>query len=368
MVGSRGVVWVLLCAAAWLPSALAQDVAGAVLTPPDPPLLAAARDGGIDGAGSVIHPPRTESPLPESDDLGQDPDRPVHDDEVDVRLELPTFRWLPRIGNGADFLQQVSLTHLPPGSLMIRYEGVEGVIVRKLERRMRKLWRDSIQDAYKAEMIDDVTYRAAFTDMYERMADFQAGGRWWERSWMDSLVPERGGAPARPYTETIGQRLEVFKLGPLSFTNDLRAHVDSFTVLSVDPDGGQIYRDHDYGRMAREHAHLKRDDEDDPDELPTIGIKRNVAQGTAEPLVRIVLEPPDPGLLPGYWRLRFRPQAAFRLSGDPMSMVKEVSLRVTLELFIGAKRTKFMEIDALVEYEPDDNVGAFGVEISLLTW
>lgn len=344
------------------PLARAQDLADAALSPPQPPrLMAAAREGGgLDGRGSLV-------PRPETDDLGRDPDRPIFDD-VDVRLELPSFSWLPHLGNGADFLHQVSLTRLPPGSLRMKYEGLEGIVVRKLNGRLKKIWRDSINDAWEAEMLDVDAYKAAFNDMYERMGDFNAGGRWWERSWLDSLTPERGGAPAQPFVHTIGERLEVFKLGPLSFSNDLRAHLDHFTVLRVDPDGGQIYRDHDTERLAREHAHLKRDADDDPEELPAIGLNRSSAQGTSEPLVRITLEPPDPGLMPGYWRLRLRPQAAFRLSGDPADMIKEVSLRVTLELFIGEKRMKFMEIDALVEYEPDDNQAAFGFEVALITW
>lgn len=361
MVDTRWVVVVVvLASAAWLPRAAAQDVAGAVWTP-EPPQVVASSRGELDGAGGVVHPPR-----PEADDLGRDPRRPL-DVEVDVRLELPTFRWLPHVDNGADFLRQVSLTRLPPGSFRVRYEGIESVVVRKIQSRLRKLWRDSISDAYEAEMLDDDALEAAFTDMYHRLADFGAGGRWWERSWLDSLVPERGGAPATPVVQQIGQEIELFRLGPLSFNNELRVRVDGLT-LRVDPDAGQIYRDHDYGRLAREYAYIKRDDQDEDDaELPAI-LPRSEAKGTSEPLVRIVLEPPDPGLLPGYWRLRFRPQAAFRLTRDPMAMVKEVSLRVTLELFIGANRTKFMEIEGLIEYEPDDNIARLGIEVALITW
>lgn len=360
MVGTRWVQIVVLVGAAWAPLVRAQDVTGAVWTP-EPPQVAASSRGDLDGAGGVVHPPK-----PETDDLGSDPRRPVNP-EVDVRLELPSFRWLPRVDNGSDFLHQVSLTRLPPGSLMVRYEGIEGLVVRKAYGRLKRLWRDSINDAFDAEMLDDHGLHAAYDDMYERLSDFNAGGRWWERSWLDSLTPERGGAPATPFVHQIGERIELFQLGPLSVTNDLRAHLDSFTILRVDPDGHQIYRDHDYGRLAREYAHIKRDDDDDPEELPAI-LPRLDARGASEPLVRIVLEPPDPGLLPGYWRLRFRPQASFRLSGDPMSMVKEVSLRVTLELFLGADRRKFMEIDALIEYEPQDNVAVLGFEVALITW
>lgn len=364
MVSSRSVMLWVLCAA-WLPIARGQDVAGAVWTPPDPPLAPAARDGDLDGAGSVVHPPQ-----PESDDLGRDPERPINQEDVDVRLELPTFRWLPRVGNGADFLHQVSLQRLPPGSLQFRYKGFHEVLVRNVRRHMKKLWREYLRDAWEAEAMDFDQRVAEYTKMYEAMTDLDAGGRWWERSWMDSLMPEHGGAPFRPLVQDIGQTTEFLDLGPLALTTDARVHVSGFAALRLDPDVGQIHRDFDDVRLAREHAHLKRDDKDDPDELPAIIPSSRDASDPLEPLVRITLEPPDPGLSRGYWRLRFRPQASFHLSTDidPTKMIKQVSLRVTLELFMGAKRMKFMQVEGLVQYDPDDRAAAVGIEFALVTW
>ncbi|MCO5168361.1 MAG: hypothetical protein M9894_18640 [Planctomycetes bacterium] len=349
-------------AAAAAPGARAQDVAGVFRPGIDGPRLEGVH---LDGGGRVVRPP-----TPEVDDLGRDPDlRPSLDPRVDVRLELPSFRWLPRATHGSDFVRQVSLTHLPPGSLIVRYDGLEGFVVRKVQARMRKLWRDSIRDAYDAEAIDWDRYDRAFEVMHESFADHRAGGRWWERSWLDSLTPERGGAPANPFVQTIGQEIQVARLGPLSLSNELRVSLDRLSFLRIDPDGGQIYRDHDVRRLAREHAHLRRDDADDPEDLPAIAVgKRTIIEGTQEPLVRITLEPPDPGLLPGYWRLRLRPMAAFRVNGDPAEMLKEVSLRVTMELFIGEQRRHFMNVEAVARFQPADQEMALGIELSLLTW
>lgn len=365
MVGTRTLLGVVLTGlAGFAPAAWAQEeVARAVPPAARDPRLANER---IDGDGRAIPTP------PRTDDLRRplDADPPAFDAEIELRLELPAYRWLPRQAHRAAFMHQVSLTRLPPGSLQVRYEGIEGYLVRKAQSRLKSLWRDSIKDAWEGGILDDQQYDARIDEMYDSLSDFRSGGRWWERSWLDSLTPERGGAPADPYVHRVGERLDVLRVGPVRFTNDLKARVDRVTILSFDPDGGQIYRDFDLRRLAREHARLQRsgDDLDDRgDELPAL-TGEPTDGGLAEPMVRITLEPPDPGLLPGYWRLRFRPSAGVNLMGEPSQVIEEVSMRVTLELFLGVERMKFMEIEALASYDFDDNVAAIGFEVSLLTW
>lgn len=360
MVGSRTLLGVALTGLMGLaPLARAQDELARGLAPLD-------RGDRIQGDGRVIPAP------PRADDFSRpgELEPPPFDANIELRLELPAYRWLPRPVHRADFLHQVSLTRLPPGSLMVRYEGIEGYVVRKAQSRLKSLWRDSIKDAWEGGVLDDHRYEAELDEMYNTLGDFRAGGRWWERSWLDSLTPERGGAPAQPFIHYVGRRLDVLRVGPMRFTNDLKARIDRVTVLSFDPDGGQIYRDFDLRRLAREHARLQRsgdDLEDREDELPALTGEQPDG-GLAEPMVRIVLEPPDPGLLPGYWRLRFRPSAGVNLFGEPSELVEEVSMRVALELFLGEERLKFMEIEALLSYDFQDNDAALGIEVALLTW
>jgi hypothetical protein len=288
-----------------------------------------------------------------------------------VRLKLPSYRWLPR-DLGSDFIHAVSLTRLPPGSLVMRYEGIEGVVVRKATSRLKSLWNDSIRDRYEADLIDYDEYGDELTDMGNACADFDAGGRWWDRSWLDSLTPERGGAPERPVVCQIGERLEVFRLGPLSVTNDLRARIDHLTVLRIDPDAGQIYRHLDVRRLAHEHAHLRRDADEQDDHLPPLSPEdgRRQREAEAAPAVRIILDPPDPGLLPGRWRLHLRPAASINPmhKGSIIDMVRDLSLRASLELYMGARPKKFMEIEALARFDPSTREATLAIEVSLVQW
>ena len=159
-------------------------------------------------------------------------------------------------------MHQVALTHLPVGSLGIRYEGMEGYVVRKAQSRLRQMWRETLRDAWKEGVIDDSRYAYKLGEMQECLSDFRNGGRWWERSWLDSLTPERGGAPEERFIHTVGERIDMFSIGPLTFQNDLKATIDKVTVLTFDPDGGQIYRNYDLRSLAREHARLQRNDDD----------------------------------------------------------------------------------------------------------
>lgn len=376
MVGTRTLLGVVLAGlTGFAPMALGQEeIARSVPPVRDDRPLDGSRDDRIDGDGRLIPPPQ------EAEDFSRpvETEPPAFDANAELRLELPSYRWLPRnTGHRDDFLHQVALTHLPTGSLVVRYEGIEGYVVRKVQSRLRDMWRETLREAWKEGMIDETRYARKLDEMREGLKDFREGGRWWERSWLDSLTPERGGAPAEAFVHTVGDRLEVLSLGPLTFTNDLKASIDKVTVLTFDPDGGQIYRDYDLRSLAREHARLQRKDddangdgvEDEEFGLPDLSGGAPDVQGLAEPVARITLEPPDPGVLPGYWRLRFRPSVGVRLdSADVASMLEDVSMSTTLELFLGAKRVKFMELEAIATYDFERQNAILGLKVALVTW
>lgn len=347
--------------AAMLPSR-AQESVGTVWTPPQ---RAPAALASLDGNGTVVSPsgvePRVEDVVPDTPPQSTGLDFRG----LDVKLELPTYRCLPP--GRQDFVHQVSLTRLPVGSLIVRYEGLEGLVMRKLQGRLRAEWRNSLRRAYDGEVLDYDGYLDGLQQMGESIGDMRSGGRWWERSWMDSLPAHRGGAPAERYVHTYGETLEIFSLGPLSFTNDLRGRVDKVTILSLDPDSGQIYRDLDVRHLAREDAYLERADAGD-ENLPVLTPDRD-AQATDEPLVRLTLEPPAPELLPSWWKLRFRPGANMGVTKGIDRLLREVSMEVSLELYLGAEADlKFMEIKANATYDVEDNIGVLAFQVQLLTW
>lgn len=320
----------------------------------------------VDGNGTVVSPPAADEWRPEG---ALEP----HGDplDLDVRLRLPGYRWIdPR---GVDFVRQVSLTRLPPGSLIVEYEGIQGLVVRKLQSRMRKQWMDDLTEAYEEGLLDDGGYVAKLGEARDALADFRCGGRWWERSWLDSLTPERGGAPAQPYVHTFGERIEVLRFGDLSFTNDLRGRVDGLGSLSFDPGTKQIYRTAvEARRLAREDARLRRDVDDEEDEplLPDAeGLGDEDDPLLDEPEVRLTFHPPERGSASASWRLRFRPRMNFNIDKGPAEMLKYAELRVTLDLFLGERDpTKFLTFDLVGRYRPSAEEAQLMLEVTMLTW
>ncbi len=292
---------------------------------------------------------------------------PAPVEPIDVSLRLPSLRWLPR----RDFVPEVTLRRLPPGSLVIRYAGIHAVVVRRVQGRLRALWQDSIQDAWEAGILDDEAYAAELDRMFAALADHRAGGRWWERSWHDSLLPRLGGAPAAPVEARVGERLELVRLGPLKLTNDLRAYVDRVAVLTVDPDATPLLRGTEPSRLAREHAWLIREARDEGEPQPVIedGPEDPAdAQGVAASIVRATFEPPAPVLLRTRWRLTLRPSVSLRATGVASEVVRDLRLRTSLELFREANLLRFVTLEFVVRYRPDDGEVVVGLELVLFTW
>jgi hypothetical protein len=93
-----------------------------------------------------------------------------------------------------DFVEQVTFNApQPPGSVQIRYGGLRGLFVDELESQLTNFWIDRIQLNISYSPIWDQA------EPYENLANFltdtKRGGRWWERAWYYSRLPEKGGAP-----------------------------------------------------------------------------------------------------------------------------------------------------------------------------
>lgn len=342
--------------------ALAQDLLAAAS-----PLDAARR---LPLAGG--DPARVE-PAPDAARLPDLPDLP------DLGLRLPRFSWAaPR--PAGDLVDQVTLTRLPPGSLVVRYEGLQGLVVRRLQRELRVRWQRSLRDAWDAGVLDDDAYEGALEEMYDELTDVAAGGRWWTRSWRDSLPEAKGGAPARPYVHIVGQRVEVLRLGWLSLTSDGRARVDGLTVLRLDPSAGPYVRRGDGPvavRLAREHARLARDPSGDAEDA---GAGREDATDVAPPTespsaidaaaVRLVFQPPSPTRWVGASEVRFRlrPTVRFGVGQVETYFVRDVALRGSVTWYAGLRRTPVASFEAVVRYETEDGTVSAGVELALLAW
>lgn len=293
-----------------------------------------------------------------------------------VRLELPRYGWFGKDGATA-WVDQVALRRLPPGSLVVEHAGLHAFALRHIERRLRAAWRDTIRDRWEAGIDDDDAMRQRFVDMGDALADFDAGGAWGARSWLASRRPEDGGAPRTARVHTVGERIEVLRLGPISLTNELKGKIDRVAAFGLDPGAGPLVRPlptttgpRARAAQARDDARLERARGPQADEVGEDVVDLAAPPPRPAPSLRLFLEPTLPGARGegAAWRLRVQPSARLRLANDPLDVVRDVSLRATLQVATGASDRPTVEVEAVVRYRPAQREAIAALEVTLLQW
>ena len=298
-------------------------------------------------------------------------------------LLLPPSR-LPGPSAADELLGHTTLVRRLPGTQVVRYRGFQGFVVKRLRRAYQSRWRRSLRDAERAGGLDHFQLAAHYQAMGEAEADLAAGGRWWERSWLHSLPAEKGGAPSTLYETRIGGQVEVFRIGPLSVTNDFRARIEGFG-FRLSPTPGRVFRDLAEDELARDHATLRREfgdeDRDDLDELPTRGRvaeheRREEGEGLApdENLatsaglldLRFDATVPQPDLA---WRFHVRPEARVRLRPGSNPRAR-VGIRGVLEISMGPTRARKHVIDVVgrVRYDLVRRELVATLQVQLVAW
>lgn len=285
---------------------------------------------------------------------------------------------LPRPAD--DLLGQVTLARTVRGSHIVRYRGLQGFIVRRMRRLYYKRFRNSLRDQIDAGGLDHFQIAARYRAMGEAEADLARGGRWWERTWLDSLTAERGGAPAEPVVTEIGERTTVLSLGPLSISNDFRARLDgTYFGLGVDPSPSRVFRD--LGDAARDAATYARQfgdedegfpdrravDEDEDEEPRELRHPDRPRLSTSDLFdLSVEAQVPDPDL---GWRLRVRPEARVRLRpGKPIKA--RVGFRACLEFSMGPPRARqrVLEFVSRVRYDLYKRELVATLQVQFVAW
>lgn len=333
----------------------------------------------VDGDGRPIRPPtalqessRAERPpTPDELDPGGRPAAPTH---RSVLLELPRYTWATE--GEYDLVGQVSLRRLPPGSVQLRYAGLKGHVMDRFVNRFRSEWRKEIQNRYDEGVLTDEEYSRAIGVAYQTIHDHEAGGRWWERAWWDSLPASKGGAPDEPVVFTEGQRVTILSVGPLALHNDLRVRVRDFAVFGVDVDDGPVCRDlTDRGpRNACDGAildrHLQLEDPGEAlDELPPPRPRREHPgelrlRGDRAALEMILQTHHEELWGDLSWRFKLRPSSRLKLKGLEL----DGKLRMTGELEIYAGVEQLLNVECQVDYKLETREVVTSVQVVLTSW
>jgi hypothetical protein len=254
--------------------------------------------------------------------------RPAIDLSQPLRLQLSFNYYSDKPDDG--FLDAVTMASLPPGSLKIRFTGFHGFVVKHIRSQYRRFVRHAFREGWYV-LPDKALSRR---EVYQRVdhTDFNplTNGAWWQRSWNESLPPEKGGAPLAPHIHTYGQET-AWKFGPITVTNTFKVKFDYVAFFELNPD-------------PVSHEHSERNS---PVSLDVRALQ-SASFGT---------------------RFRFGIKPHVRLgvprNGDLMSFLRGASIRGTFDIQRRGRRLLAGEVE--VKWRPRDGV-VVTLEFALLSW
>jgi hypothetical protein len=220
--------------AAFAPAALALS----------PPGVAPLTSATLPAERLPAEPPRLAGDFTETDHPRPEPDA--------LRPEPDASRRAPVVGPSTRALDQRSiledLVHLvPAGPLAAPYESLFApapapLVVRRYHG-LERLFFERLSDVYKTAWQDQERLwidrtsdpLSAILDRNDRFwaakVDLASGGRWWERSVLESRTPETGGAPRDPELVDVGEEVEVLRLGDIALTNEFKLEAGGLDVF-----------------------------------------------------------------------------------------------------------------------------------------
>jgi len=139
----------------------------------------------------------------------------------------------PNIGRN-DWIESVTMTELPPGSIVTRFDGLHGFIMKQLRGQCRRFVRLSTDRQWYVPREAD-SQPAYWTTRERDWVGASINGAWWTRSWLQSRAHDEGGAPKSPIIHTYGSEL-CWRFGPLSLSNTFKVRLDYIGLLELAPD------------------------------------------------------------------------------------------------------------------------------------
>ena len=212
----------------------------------------------------------------------------------------------------------VTMRRFPAGSLIVDYDGPQRLAIKHARSQVRLFARRYQQRSDNPPIDLDVWNNAPTTDA------------WWSRTWLDSLTPEMGGAPAEAYVHTVGTELS-WSVGPLTLSNTLKFKLNYLAVFNFNPDPGEETGDRS---------------------PPPVSIDVNAAEGASV----------------GTWvKFKLRPNISVGLpSGDDwLGAIRNISIRAEFDITVYG--TQVLKGDVVLKYTPGDDL-TFLFEVTIGRW
>lgn len=270
---------------------------------------------------------------------------PVSDNLYDSDLLKLDFRFTPPEETILDHISWNRWQNVP-GAYSLEFVGIQRLALDQVKRRIRHQAEDDLRRQWN---LSNMPY-AEFTErMNQASSEFNPYGEWWERSWIYSLPPEKGGAPRRPIVETIGWDIKITRNTPL-----VGWFKQQFDKL------GDIWISTDHEFDEERGTGPRRNDgriDNDPKDIGQIQIEQ----------ANIGIERPWRWFESSFYHFRFKP--TLKLASDARTMfIEEAALRIQTELFLDNKTKHFATISFFVRHDFEDDNTFFSVFFELVNF
>lgn len=136
----------------------------------------------------------------------------------------------PALVRADDFYQHVTFDIKdPPGSAIIKYGGIEGLIVDEVRRQLYNVWTDQLNLYWTSGHIDFSAYMKHSREIALQASCEDVVGNWWDRKWFDSI-----GALTPPRVYRVGRQESVADFGFFEITNSWKFKLREYKIELVD--------------------------------------------------------------------------------------------------------------------------------------
>jgi len=165
---------------------------------------------------------------------------------IDLRFNLYEHYDVPLLDYWNEYANR------PRDIIIIKYRGLHSIIHKQLYRVIKKYYERQLRQ-YWTNIYDDELERDAVIKQYY-LEESDCEYRWWDRTWMQAFLPEKGGA--RVTTHTIGHSHEFIRLGPISIKNTGRISFKGWKFT--------LTREKERKNEKRHHLNLRPEDKETP--------------------------------------------------------------------------------------------------------
>ena len=254
-----------------------------------------------------------------------------------------------------NLLDQVTFNNWIPGSLVVKYIGLHGIVLNQAKKHLKHEARRRINILYHNGSMTDNETKEAFANLNGSTNPY---GNWWDRRWFHSLPHDKGGAPKTVSTVYIGYHIQIpDNWGAITWVKDKFEAIGDIWIRN----------NHTFDGEDGTGLIIPGESEKETKEKNNVKNLNNIEYHG----IAVIVEGHeiDHEWFKGdFYHFRFKP--SIRIIGGPefIDIIDEVSLAFVIELFKTKKHVHFADINFLVKYNISNEEIYAAVDFKLLTW